>query len=153
MFWDPDIYPQGLVERIDFDKLFGWNSGGKPVTYSKEGKAPPPPPAKRKSAFELSLIAGQFIFYDNAESQFDSDLHTDSYLFEEQFWPGTEPISSRLPLGRRCSPRMLALMAMTRACLRPRTILSCSPMVSVKNATFSLYWRRATLRLSRAASR
>jgi Putative porin len=84
MFWDPDIYPQGLVERIDFDKLFGWNSAGEPVTYSKEGKTPPPAPAKKHSAFELSLIAGQFIFYDNAESQFDSDLHTDSYLFEEQ---------------------------------------------------------------------
>jgi putative porin len=84
MFWDPDIYPQGLVERIDFDKLFGWNSAGEPVSYSKEDKAPPPAPAKHPSAFELSLIAGQFIFYDNAESQFDSDLHTDSYLFEEQ---------------------------------------------------------------------
>jgi hypothetical protein len=84
MFWDPDIYPQGLVERIDFDKLFGWNSAGEPVSYSKEGKAPPPAPAKPRSAFELSLIAGQFIFYDNNESQFDSDLHTDSYLFEEQ---------------------------------------------------------------------
>jgi hypothetical protein len=86
MFWDPDIYPQGLVERIDFDKLFGWNSGGEPVSYSKDGKTPPPPPAPaaKKSAFELSLIAGQFIFYDNNEYQFDSDLKTDSYLFEEQ---------------------------------------------------------------------
>jgi hypothetical protein len=85
MFYDPDIYPQGLVERIDFDKLFGWNSGGEPVTYSKDGKTPPPPPpAKKNSAFELSLIAAQFIFYDNNEFQFDSDLKTDSYLFEEQ---------------------------------------------------------------------
>jgi len=84
MFWDPDIYPQGLVERIDFDKLFGWNSAGEPVSYSKDGKTPPPAPVKHHSAFELSLIAGQFIFYDNNEYQFDSDLKVDSFLFEEQ---------------------------------------------------------------------
>jgi hypothetical protein len=85
LFYDPNIFPQGLVERIDFDKLFGWNAAGEPAGYSKEGKAPPPPaPAKSKSAFELSLIAGQFIFYDNNESNFDTDLNTDSYLFEEQ---------------------------------------------------------------------
>jgi hypothetical protein len=83
MFWDPDIYPQGLVERIDFDKLFGWNSAGEPVSYSKDGKTPPPP-AKHHSVFELSLIAGQYIFYDNNEYNFDSDLKNDSYLFKEQ---------------------------------------------------------------------
>ena len=84
LFYDPNIYPQGLVERIDFDKLFGWNSAGEPVGYSKEGKAPPPAPARHPSVFELSLIAGQFIFYDNNEFNFDSDLKNDSYLFEEQ---------------------------------------------------------------------
>jgi len=84
LFYDPSIYPQGLVERIDFDKLFGWNSAGEPVSYSKEGKTPPPAPAKHPSVFELSLIAGQFIFYDNNEYNFDSDLKNDSYLFEEQ---------------------------------------------------------------------
>jgi hypothetical protein len=84
LFYDPNVFPQGLVERFDFDKLLGWNSAGEPVSYSKEGKTPPPAPAMHPSVFELSLIAGQFIFYDNAESQFDSDLKTDSYLFEEQ---------------------------------------------------------------------
>jgi Putative porin len=84
LFWDPNIYPQGLVERIDFDKLFGWNSAGEPVSYSKEGKGPPPPAAKHPGIFELALIAGQFIFYDNNEYNFDSDLKNDSYLFEEQ---------------------------------------------------------------------
>jgi len=84
LFYDPNVYPQGLVERIDFDKLFGWNSAGEPVSYSKEGKTPLPAPAKHPSAFELSLIAGQFIFYDNNEYNFDSDLKNDSYLFEEQ---------------------------------------------------------------------
>jgi len=84
LFYDPSIYPQGLVERIDFDKLFGWNSAGEPVGYNKEGKTPPPAPARHPSVFELSLIAGQFIFYDNNEYNFDSDLKNDSYLFEEQ---------------------------------------------------------------------
>jgi Putative porin len=84
LFWDPNIYPQGLVERIDFDKLFGWNSAGEPVSYSKEGKAPPPAPAKHPGVFELSLIAGQFIFYSNNEYNFSSNLQNDSYLFEEQ---------------------------------------------------------------------
>jgi hypothetical protein len=84
LFWNPNIYPQGLVERIDFDQLFGWNSAGEPVSYSKEGKAPPPAPAKHHGTFELALIAGQFIFYDNNEYNFDSDLKNDSYLFEEQ---------------------------------------------------------------------
>ena len=83
LFWDPNMYPQGLVERIDFDQLFGWNSAGEPVSYSKEGKAPPPV-KKSHGAFELALIAGQFIFYDNNEYNFDSDLKNDSYLFEEQ---------------------------------------------------------------------
>src|SRR6266436_7946039 len=85
LFWDSiKMFPQGLVERIDFDQLLGWNSGGEPVSYSKEGKALPPAAAKHHGAFELALIAGQFIFYDNNEYNFDSDLKNDSYLFEEQ---------------------------------------------------------------------
>jgi hypothetical protein len=85
LFWDQiKMFPQGLVERIDFDQLFGWNSGGEPVSYSKDGKAPPSAPAKHYGAFELALIAGQFIFYDNNEYNFDSDLKNDSYFFEEQ---------------------------------------------------------------------
>src|SRR5258707_2156444 len=83
LFWDPNMYPHGLVERIDFDQLFGWNSAGEPVSYRKEGKAPPPV-KKNPGAFELALIAGQFIFYDNNEYNFSSNLKNDSYLFEEQ---------------------------------------------------------------------
>jgi hypothetical protein len=63
MFWGPDEAPNGLVERIDFDRLLGWRSaGGEPVAYSKEGKSTlVPAPAPGGSPFELSLIAGQFI--------------------------------------------------------------------------------------------
>jgi Putative porin len=82
MFWDPDIYPNGLVERIDFHKLFGWEASGEPAVGKET--VTPPPSAPPKSAFELSLIAGQFIFYDNNEYNFDSDLKNDSYQFETQ---------------------------------------------------------------------
>src|SRR5258708_39409547 len=78
------FYPKGLVEGIGLNKLWVGNSAGEPVSYSKEGKTPPPALARHPSVFELSLIAGQFIFYDNTEFNFDSDLKNDSYLFEEQ---------------------------------------------------------------------
>ena len=51
LFWDQiKMFPQGLVERIDFDQLLGWNSDGEPVSYSKDGKAPPSAPAKHYGA-------------------------------------------------------------------------------------------------------
>ena len=53
LFWDPTkMFPQGLVERIDFDHLLGRNSAVEPVNYSKEGKAPPPSARKNRGAFE-----------------------------------------------------------------------------------------------------
>ncbi len=84
LFWDPSLNPNGLTERLDFHKLFGWAAAGEQSAgYSKEGKEAPPAPApKPQSAFELSLIAGQFVLYDNNEYNFDSDLNTDSF----QFW-------------------------------------------------------------------
>jgi polyhydroxyalkanoate synthesis regulator phasin len=64
LFWDPDINPQGLVERIDFHKLFNMTFGES--GYAKDGKAPvAPPPEPARNALEVSLIAGQLIFYDN----------------------------------------------------------------------------------------
>jgi hypothetical protein len=68
MFWDTNINPTGLVERIDFHKMFGMNVG-----------EPAP-----DNAFELSLIAGQFIFEDNNEDSFVAQFKNDSYQFETQ---------------------------------------------------------------------
>jgi Putative porin len=78
MFWDPDIYPQGAVQRVDLHKLLNWDN----------------------SPFEVSFIAGQFIFWDNNEFGFNSESTTeggtpikngqptfnnqDLWLFEEQ---------------------------------------------------------------------
>ena len=93
MFWGPDEAPNGIVERVDFHKLFGWGSSeptscsGVPVGYSKDGKtvAPPPAPAPSSgSPFELSLIAGQFIFFNNNADSGNTELNWDAYQFETQ---------------------------------------------------------------------
>lgn len=64
LVWDSDINPEGAVERIDFHKL-----------RSGEGEGP----------WELSLVAGQFIFYDNNEDAFGPDADRDVWLFNTQF--------------------------------------------------------------------
>jgi hypothetical protein len=82
--WASDVGPTGLVERIDFHSLFGWGSPGEPAGYSKEGKAPAPAPAPRANPVELSLIAGQFTFFNNnADSNISFDK-TDAFMFETQ---------------------------------------------------------------------
>jgi hypothetical protein len=96
LFWDPDVFPQGLVERIDFHKLFDL-SFGEPG-YSKGGKAPVAAlPEAPRNALELSLIAGQFIFFDNNESNRNTsatgNINTDAYEFETQ-------LLARLKLGK-----------------------------------------------------
>jgi hypothetical protein len=82
--WAPDMGPTGLVERVDFHSLFGWGAPGEPAGYSKEGKTPPPAPAPAPNSFELSLIAGQFIFFNNNADSSVSFNKTDSYMFEAQ---------------------------------------------------------------------
>jgi hypothetical protein len=92
MFWGPDEAPNGIVERVDFHKLFGWGSSkptssdGAPVGYSKDGKTAPPPatPPASGSPFELSLIAGQFIFFNNNADSGNTELNWDAYQFETQ---------------------------------------------------------------------
>ena len=104
LFWDPDIFPQGLVERLDFHKFFDLSfgraaAGPAPSGEGKDGKAPaaPPPPAgPAPNGLELSLIAGQFIFFDNNEYNHNSaltgNINTDAYQFETQ-------LLARLKLG------------------------------------------------------
>jgi polyhydroxyalkanoate synthesis regulator phasin len=89
--WDSDFEPVGLVERIDFHKFFNMSFGEPGL--SKEGKAPvaPPPPAPR-NAFELSLIAGQFVFQNNNLNASNSQLKFDAYQFVTQ-------LLTRLKLG------------------------------------------------------
>jgi hypothetical protein len=85
-----------LVERIDFHKLFNLSFGES--GYAKDGKGPvAPPPEPSRNAFELSLIAGQFIFFDNNEfnrnTRATGNINTDAYEFETQ-------LLARLKLGK-----------------------------------------------------
>jgi hypothetical protein len=82
--WAPDVGPTGIVERFDFHRLFGWDAGGEPAGYSKDGKTPPPAAEPGGFPLDVSLIAGQFIFYNNnADSSYSFDK-TDSFMFDTQ---------------------------------------------------------------------
>jgi len=83
LVYDPDIDPQGLVERVDFDKFFNMTFGEPVVAEGKEGKAPPPPPPPANS-LELALIAGQFVFNNNNANSGSTQLKWDAYAFQEQ---------------------------------------------------------------------
>jgi hypothetical protein len=89
LIYDPEVDPQGLVERVDFDKFFDMTFG-EPVA---EGKgAPPPPPEKPRNYLELALIAGQFVFQNNNANSGSTQLKWDAYQFQEQ-------LLARLHLG------------------------------------------------------
>src|SRR5215469_9339970 len=83
LIYDPDVDPQGLVERVDFDKFFNLTFG-EPVAEGKEGKAPPPPPPAPGNSLELALIAGQFVFNNNNANSGSTQLKWDAYAFQQQ---------------------------------------------------------------------
>jgi hypothetical protein len=85
LIWDADITPTGVTETIALHKLPFFGGVGGPDGYSKDGKAvTPADPQKSSSPWELTLVAGQFIFDDNGEFNLDNDLSTDAWLFVEQ---------------------------------------------------------------------
>jgi hypothetical protein len=83
LIYDPEVDPIGLVERIDFHKIFNMTFGEPVAAEGKEGKAPPPAPPPG-NALELSLIAGQFVFQNNNANSGSTQLKWDSYQFQEQ---------------------------------------------------------------------
>jgi hypothetical protein len=84
LIYDPDLSPAGLVERIDFDKIFNL-SFGEPIAEGKEGKAPPPaPPPAPSNSLELALIAGQFVAFNNNADSGLTGLKWDAYQFQQQ---------------------------------------------------------------------
>jgi hypothetical protein len=84
LIYDPDIDPVGLVERVDFDKMFDL-SFGEPLAEGKEGKAPATPPAPAPGiSLELALIAGQFVFNNNNADSGNTQLKWDAYQFQQQ---------------------------------------------------------------------
>lgn len=83
LVYDADINPTGITQSIAFHKMqFG--GGASDGGYSKDGKAVAAIDVKVDRPWELSLIAGQFIFDDNPEGAFDNDSSTDAYLFHTQ---------------------------------------------------------------------
>jgi hypothetical protein len=80
LVWDADITPTGVAEVIRFHELFGEEP--EETGFTKDGKAILP--KKSDSPWELSLVAGQFIFDDNNENNFDNDTSDDAYLFQTQ---------------------------------------------------------------------
>lgn len=85
LVWDSDINPQGMVETVEFNKLFGWGDVGT-GGYSKDGKTFLGSTERRwvEPKWSLNLVAGQFIFFDNDESLFDNDQSDDAWLFQTQ---------------------------------------------------------------------
>jgi hypothetical protein len=94
LVWDSDINPDGLVEQINFSKMyFGGSEGG----LSKDGKSIVSSGVHEERPWELTLNMGQFIFSDNIEngltlnepgfsspSSVHHDYSNDAYLFEFQ---------------------------------------------------------------------
>jgi len=96
MIYDPEVDPTGLVERIDFHKLFNMSFGEPTAGLSKDGKSAPLPPQTSENGLELSLIAGQFIFEDNSENSGNTQLKWDAYQFQTQ-------LLAKLKLGKNFS--------------------------------------------------
>jgi hypothetical protein len=90
MVWDSDINPQGIVEVVEFHKIFGWETYTETdhsrSGYSKDGKQMQTTATRwNKPEWTLTLNAGQFVFdSNNEESDFDIDAEWDAYLFVTQ---------------------------------------------------------------------
>jgi hypothetical protein len=103
LVWDADINPQGAMETIAFHKMpiFG-GSGGPSGDVSKDGKSFESSEVRSDPNWELTFVAGQFIFDDNNEFNLDNDLNTDAYLFVEQLiatWKFNKDVSVTVAPG------------------------------------------------------
>jgi hypothetical protein len=132
MVWDPEVDPTGLVERIDFHKFFNITFG-EPVTgYSKEGKAPPPPAAPASgNTLEVSLIAGQFIFFDNNEDAANTQLKYGAYQFVQQ-------LLTRLKIGNKLTFTLAPELFVTNdASVRATAVNSAGTLIPPTNTSFN----------------
>ncbi|MCX6967006.1 MAG: putative porin [Verrucomicrobia bacterium] len=71
LIWDADINPEGFVEKVDLIKAFSALTTNDSTLQSE-------------SRFELSLVAGQFVFCDNNEYNPSNLGNTDAWLFNTQ---------------------------------------------------------------------
>jgi len=79
LVWDPDINPAGFTETLSITKLFGGSAG--PSGDGKESKGVAP---SHSNPWDVTLVAGQFIFGDNNEFANTGDLSSDPWIFDEQ---------------------------------------------------------------------
>jgi hypothetical protein len=85
MVYDPEEDPTGVVERVDFDKLFNLSFGEPVAAEGKGGKETVAPPAPAPGiSLELALIAGQFTFFNNNADSGNTQLKWDAYQFQQQ---------------------------------------------------------------------
>ncbi len=83
--WDSNINPTGVVEVIEFHKLFGWGGVEEETVTSEDGKTVVSTTTKAvASPFELTLVAGQLYFDDNNEYNLYRANNRDALIFEQQ---------------------------------------------------------------------
>jgi hypothetical protein len=82
LLWDPDINPAGLTETIAFHRMPLFGGAGGPTGDGKDVKGVTEP--GHVNPWEVSLVAGQFIFGDNNEFNNTGDLSSDPWIFDQQ---------------------------------------------------------------------
>lgn len=82
LLWDPDINPAGFTETVSLHKLPLFGGAAGPDGYTKDDKGVVVP--RHSNPWEISLVAGQFIFGDNNEFNKTGDLSSDPWIFDEQ---------------------------------------------------------------------
>ena len=95
LVWDPDINPEGLTERISIDKLLSGSTLEQAAGLAKDGKTAAAAPARLP--WSLSLVAGQFLYADNKESNLAAAGNTDVWQFTQQL-VGTYDFSPKIRL-------------------------------------------------------
>jgi len=83
--WSNDVNPTGVSETVRLHKLVGDGAEETITGYTKDG-APivSSTPVSRDPDWELTFVAGQYLFDSNNEYNWDSDHSTDAYLFLQQ---------------------------------------------------------------------
>lgn len=134
LVWDPDINPTGVTELVAFHRLFAGAGGYAKGGYSKDGKQVAILTPEERP-WELTLIAGQFIFDDNFEGggsdlddpTRDNDRTTDAYLFVTQL-VGSYQFNKNLKLT--VAPGWLIYNAGSATGLENENRFEDSPLVS-----------------------
>jgi Putative porin len=132
MVYDPEIDPTGLVERIDFDKLFNLSFGEPVAAEGKGGKEAVAPPAPAPGiSLELALIAGQFTFENNNADSGNTQLKWDAYQFQQQ-------LLARLHIGDKLTITVApGILADNDASVGATAVSANGTLISPSNTSFN----------------